>query len=412
MFYGWYVVSACVLISMFFSGTIYMGFTAIIEPVSLEMGWSYTQISLAASLRGLETGLLVVISGMIMDRYGPRVLILSGCIITGIGLFLLSSIHSLIMFYVSFGIICIGISTVPTSLLMSAVANWFKKRQSLAMGITASGVSLGGILIPVVTLMVDTYGWRQGMFTIGVAAWIIPLPLSLVLRHKPEKYGYLPDGETKTFKDHEVSPVNIDGQMGATGLKEVLSSMTFWIIALAFLFHVMTLSAVTTHIMPFFSNIGIKRTFSSLITSSIPIIGIIGRIGFGWLGDRMDRIKIATFALALTGVGVWLLFLVSMKNLWLIPIFIVVFGIGWGGIVPMLPGLVIKFFGKNRLASISGCISSIMMVGMIIGAPLAGWIFDRKGSYGSAWLILGTMLMIMMVIFFSHFQWNRGEQLD
>jgi OFA family oxalate/formate antiporter-like MFS transporter len=163
MYYGWYFVIACSLISVYTSGTLYLGFTAAFEPIQQEFGWTYTQISFAASLRGLETGLLIFVAGMFMDRWGPRKLVSSGAILSGLGLILLSQIQSLTMFYVSFIFIAAGLTTASTSLLMSAVAKWFRKRVGLAMGLAASGVPLGGLLLLLVTGVIDTYGWREAM---------------------------------------------------------------------------------------------------------------------------------------------------------------------------------------------------------------------------------------------------------
>jgi len=332
MFYGWYIVVACVLISMYLSGTITMGFTTIFDPISF-----------AASLRGFGIGLLVPISGMIMDRWGARRLVFTGSIVTGAGMLMLSRVHSLFMFYFAFGLICMGVSSAPAVLLMSAVANWFRKHEGLAMGIAASGVSLGGLIIPIMTHCVDSYGWRQTM---------------------------------------------------------ALAQPVFWIIALAFVCHVMAVSAITTHIMPFFRTTGLARTRSGLIISAVPLMGIFGRVGFGWLGDRIDRIKVATLALALSGLGVLIFMYVTADRPWVIILFILVFGIGWGGTVPMLSGLVIQFFGRHRMGTIIGCVSCVMMVDILTGAPLAGWTFDLKGSYRTAWFIMGSLLSAVTVVFY------------
>jgi MFS family permease len=152
--------------------------------------------------------------------------------------------------------------------------------------------------------------------------------------------------------------------------------------------------------MPFFSSIGIERTQSGLIFSAVPLVGIFGRVGFGWLGDRIDRIKVATLALALSGLGVFIFMYVTADRPSLIILFVLVFGIGWGGTVPMLSGLVIQFFGRHRMGTIIGCIGSVMMVGILAGAPLAGWTFDLKGSYRTAWFVLGAMLSAVTVFFY------------
>ena len=110
IFYGWWVVVASFLIALYVGGTVFYGFTAFFEPIANEMGWSYTQISLAASLRGLEIGLLSPVVGILADRWGPRRLIFSGVLITVSGLLLLSSTSSLIMFYGAFALLSIGVS--------------------------------------------------------------------------------------------------------------------------------------------------------------------------------------------------------------------------------------------------------------------------------------------------------------
>ncbi len=409
MFYGWYIVGASCLISLYVSGSVYLGFTAAFEPITNEFGWSYTQVSLAASLRGLEVGLLVPVAGMLMDRWGPRRLVAGGVALSGLGLILLSQINSLAMFYACFILISAGVSTATTTLLMAVVANWFRKKVGLAMGIAASGVSFGGLLIPLITGLVDTLGWRQAMIIMGVGMWAIPLPLSLLLRHKPEKHGYLPDGEAprSISGDDDSGPEASDEvQVGA---KEALTSWTFWIIALAFLCQVLPVSAVNTHIMPYLSSIGIARSTASLIASALPLLTVIGRVGFGWFGDRVDKKGVTTLALALTSLGVLILGYTSAGRTWVIAVFLIVFGIGWGGAVPMLSGLLREYFGRERLGTIVGFAGSVMMVGVITGAPLAGWVFDQWEDYQPAWFILAGIIGVATVLFYACLKKNRSR---
>jgi len=409
VFYGWYVVGASCLISLYVSGSIYLGFTAAFEPITNEFGWSYTQVSFAASLRGLEVGLLVPVAGMLMDRWGPRRLVFGGVILSGLGLMLLSRINSLAMFYASFILISTGVSTATTTLLMTVVANWFRKKVGLAMGIAASGVSFGGLLIPFVTGIIDTFGWRQAMIIMGLGMWAIPLPLSLLLRHKPEQYGYLPDGEecrSVLDGDHSMPETSEEVNVRA---KEALTSWTFWIIATAFLCQVLPVSAVNTHIMPYLSSIGIARSRSSFIASALPLLTVIGRVGFGWFGDRVDKRRVAALALALTSLGVLILGYTSAGRNWVIMVFIIVFGIGWGGAVPMLSGLLREYFGRERLGTIVGFAGSVMMVGVITGAPLAGWVFDQWGDYQLAWFILAGVVGVATILFCACLKKNTSQ---
>ncbi|MBM2832457.1 MAG: transporter, partial [Dehalococcoidia bacterium] len=168
---------------MLFAGGIpYFGFTAVFESIANEFGWSYTQISLAASIRGLETGLLAPVVGLLVDRWGPRKMVFGGCGIMGLGLIFLSRINSLGMFYGAFVLIALGISATGHAAMMAAVANWFRKRVAIATGIMASGAALGGLMIPVVVVLIDMFQWRTAMLILGFATWVICLPLSLLVR--------------------------------------------------------------------------------------------------------------------------------------------------------------------------------------------------------------------------------------
>jgi len=410
VFYGWYIVGASCLISLYVSGSVYLGFTAAFEPITNEFGWSYTQVSLAASLRGLEVGLLVPVAGMLMDRWGPRRLVAGGVALSGLGLMLLSQINSLAMFYASFILVSAGVSTATTTLLMTVVANWFRKKGGLAMGIAASGVSFGGLLIPLITGLVDTFGWRQAMIVMGVGMWAIPLPLSLLLRHKPERYGYLPDGEDPRSILGEGRSRPEASNEAHVGAKEALTSWTFWIIALAFLCQVLPVSAVNTHIMPYLSSLGIARSTSSLIASALPMLTIIGRVGFGWFGDRVDKKGVTALALALTSLGVLTLGFTSTGRTWVLVVFLIVFGVGWGGAVPMLNGLLREYFGRERLGTIVGFAGSVMMVGVITGAPLAGWVFDHWEDYQPAWFILAGVVGVATIVFVACLKKNTSRR--
>ena len=322
MFYGWIVVGASCLISLYVSGSINLGFTAAIEPIANELGWSYAQVSLAASLRGLEVGLLVPIAGALMDRWGLGRLIFGGAVLSGLGMMLLSRIHSLPMFYASFILVATGASAATSILLMATVANWFRRNEGLAMGVAASGVALGGLLIPLVTGLIDQFGWRQAMVIMGLGMWAVPLPLSLLLRHKPEQYGCLPEGEeqgSKAIDEHAVPENNKRVQV-----KGVLTSRTFWIMSTGFFCHMLTVSATTTHIMPYLSSIGMGRTRSSLIASALPLMTIVGRVGLGWTGDRVDKRRVAALCIALASFGTLILGCATSGQLWILSVSLMV----------------------------------------------------------------------------------------
>lgn len=389
IFYGWWVVGACFLIALYTGGAVFFGFTAVFEPIANEFGWSYTHVSVAASLRGLELGILAPLMGLLVDRWGPRRLIFGGVIVIGLGFVILSRINSLGMFYVAFVMVAIGISTCSATVLMAAVVNWFRKRLGIAVGIMSSGFAVGGLLVPLVALSVDTFGWRIAIVGVALGMWIIGLPLSLLVRHRPEQYGYLPDGEVSSavVVDEHLKPAQPAAAMTDRRFKQVLTAPTFWHIALSLMCQSLAVSAVVTHVMPYLSSVGIARSFSSLVASAIPVASIGGRLGFGWFGDRFDKRLVAAASFILMGLGMLFFSYVSAGWTLLLLPFLVLFGTGWGGSVSMRVALLREYFGRRRFGAIHGFAIGVMMVGSIVGAPLAGWVFDTWGSYRGIWLI-------------------------
>ncbi|MBA7617561.1 L-lactate transporter [subsurface metagenome] len=398
VFYGWWIVSACFLITLYTGGIIFYGFTAIFEPIANEFGWSYTQISLAASLRGLEMSLLAPFIGILADRWGPKRLIFSGVVITAVGLILLSYAMSLAMFYGAFILIAIGIGGCSVTVLMIAVVNWFRRHVGIASGIVVSGFGFSGLLVPVIVTLIEMYGWRLTMTILALGMLAIVLPLSLLVRHKPEQYGYLPYGQVEgsVTLDNSLSPAQAVGV--DVKVKQVLKNSTFWCIALAFTFHVMVSHAIITHVMPYLSSIGVARSSSSLVATAIPLTSIGGRLGLGWLGDKLDRRRVAAGALAMMGLGLLCFGYVSVGETWLLVPFLILFGIGYGGAISLRTSLVREFFGRSNFGTVFGLLIGINMLGGVIGPPVAGWVYDNWGSYEGIWLAFAGLVVIAVVL--------------
>jgi MFS family permease len=186
VYYGWYIIAACFLSSLYIAGVVVFGFTAFFEPFIQEFGWSYAQVSLAVSMRGAETGLISPLLGFLVDRWGSRWLLFSGAILVGISLIILSRMQSLVGFYTGAVLLAIGASFSSPAVITPSASNWFRKKLGLATGILAAGFGFGGLLIPVIIKLLNAQGWRDTLLILGIGAFIICVPLSLVVRHKPE----------------------------------------------------------------------------------------------------------------------------------------------------------------------------------------------------------------------------------
>ena len=199
MFYGWWIVIYCFIMAFYVAGAVFWGFTAFFEPLVAEFKWSYAQVSFATSLRGLEMGgggggLLAPVVGWLADRYSLRWLLTTGLSCVGLGLIVLSQTTTLVTFYAAILLLAFGAGGCTTVVHMSLMANWFKRRIGLAMGITGSGFGASGLAIPFIVDAVDTYGWRWTLIGLGLGTWLLCLPFSLLIRDRPEDMGLLPDG--------------------------------------------------------------------------------------------------------------------------------------------------------------------------------------------------------------------------
>lgn len=135
-------------------------------------------------------------------------------------------------------------------------------------------------MLPISARLVDSLGWRTPMAIFGLGALVLLLPLSLVIRHKPEHYGYLPDGKVDDIGNivEEKSPYIKQADFSA---KQALKSRSFWLIALSFLAHRTLQNAVSVHVMPYLSSVGVSRSIASLVAMGIPVASLIGRFGLG-----------------------------------------------------------------------------------------------------------------------------------
>jgi MFS family permease len=393
IFYGWWIVLACFLTNLYVSSIVFFGFTAFLDPLVKEFGWSYTQVSFAASLRGLEMGILAPLVGFLADRFGSRKLIFSGVITVGFGLILLSLTRSLAMFYGSFILLAFGAGGCTSVVTMTAVANWFKKNVGIAFAVMASGFGASGLIVPLIVRLIDGYGWRTALIILGLGMWALGIPLSFVIRNKPEQYGYLPDGK---LADGRISEHEIQHEKVEISFKEALKKRSFLYLNLAEVMRFMVLTAVVLHIMPYLGSMGMSRPTAGLVAAAIPLFSIIGRFGFGWLGDVFDKRYVIAVTFGFMGMG--MLAFSHMQATWAIYLFLFLFSPGFGGGSVLRGAVLREYFGRDSFGKMIGILMGFASIGGIIGPTLAGWVFDTLGSYDFIWLVFAGCMSLGIIL--------------
>ena len=389
IFYGWWIVGACFLIAFYVSSVIFYGFTVFFEPLVREFGWSYTKISFASSLRGLEMGILAPLIGSLVDRLGSRRLLLAGTITVGIGLILLSYTRSLPMFYGAMVFIAFGAGGCTSVVTMTAVARWFRKDIGKALGIMSAGFGASGLMLPLIVWLVDACGWREALIVLGLGMWVIGIPLALIVRDSPQQYGYLPDGASP-----DGPGIRDDSQTMASSVTiwEVLKDRSLLCLNLAEAVRFMVLASVVIHIMPYLSNVGIPRSTAGVIAAAIPLTSIIGRFAFGWLGDVFDKRYVTSLAFCLMAIGVFALILVHTKPG--LALFLLTFPAGFGGISVLRGTILREYYDAGSFGTMMGVMMVFAAAGGIIGPTLTGWAFDTFGNYQLVWIVFSLLLFL------------------
>lgn len=389
IFYGWWIVSACATLNFYIGGTFFYGFGAFFDPIRNTFGWSRTTVSFATSLQRLHGGAAAPIVGFLFDRIGPRRLMLFGVTAIGLGLILLSRIDSLGTFYLTFLLISLGFSTASSPVAMATVANWFIKKRARALGLMVTGFGASGALVPAMVWLISQYGWRETVFFIGIGMWLIGIPLSLVMRHKPEQYGYLPNGEPPESEGSTIE------EAGAAEIdfttREAIRTRAFWLIALTYTIQVMATSAVFVHLITYLSTLDISRQIGGLAVMGMTLFSLIGRLGFGWLGDIRDKRHMLVATLCFQFIGV--LILAYIASPWHIIPFLIAFSPGYGGPIPLRPAIIGEYFGRTSFGTIQGIMLAVTVIGSMLGPILAGWVCDVTGSYRPAFLLLALVTL-------------------
>ncbi len=407
MFYGWWVLTACFIMGFYVAAAVFWGFTIFFEPLVAEFNWSYTEVSFAASLRGLEMGILAPLVGFLADRFSLRMLLTIGVGCVGLGLLILSQTSDLLTFYASMAFLAFGAGGCTTVVHMSLMANWFKRRLGLAMGIMGSGFGASGAVIYFITQAVDTYGWRMTLIGLGLGCWLICLPLCLVVRDRPEDMGMYPDGiapdETPEggrvpapqVQEPEPAPISAIPEE-AYSFTDSCFSRSFIALFLAEVIRSLVISAVGLHVMPYLSTVGMDRATASLVASGLPLVSIVGRFGFGYLGDKLD--KRLMMALALLMVCGGLLVYYYVKDFNLAVLFLLLFAPGMGGGMVLRASILRSCFRRAHFGRLLGLVMAAAAVGGITGPPLAGWWYDNFGEYQPLWLIFSAIAMLSAVL--------------
>lgn len=379
VFYGWWIVAAafvCLMVGI--NPIANLTFGVFLIPLSEEFGWSRSQAAHGISLAMLGFTLTQPLTGKLIAHYGAQRIILGSAVLSGIGLLGISLfVAGHWSFYTCtflWGAVAGGTSPLPHGTI---VARWFAQRRGLAMGIVAAGAASGGIVLPpLVSYIINSYGWRAGFALLGILSPCVILPIAgLVIRNAPEEVGLRLDGIVPMARDPQAQHL---AQSGYTA-SEARNSATFWVLAVSLFVALSTLQSSAVHLVPLLLDRGFALTQAASVVSFLATGAVLGMVSSGYLVDRL--------AARVVAIGFFVNAAVSLVLLWLVHSWVatlvttVLLGMGIGAMLQLIPALVGWCFGLRAFDEIYGMMMTAFGLGTVTGPLLGGWLYDAMGSY-------------------------------
>ena len=398
-YYGWIIVGVAMVSMAFWFGiraTFSVFYVALLE----EFSWSRGQAAGVQSMALITYTIMAPIAGGLIDRFGPRRIIVPGILLLASGLILCSSIKTLGQFYLLYGVVVgIGVTSVAIVSYSAILAHWFEEKRGLANGLAVSGIGLGTfIFVPLSQYCISLWGWRLTFVILAGLVLVILLSLNaLLLRHKPQDLGLYPDGikEGEQPKDGELEVMDFAWSKTDWTLKSAFRAGRFWYLMIFPFLAAIVIYTILVHHVRFLVDQGIDKTMAAFIFGLAGIISLAFRIFWGWLSDYIGREKTYTLGAMCIFLGICSLILLEISGeRKLVYPFIILFGAGWGVTAPMFMSIAADLFQGRGFGLIYGILEGAIGIGGALGAWVPGFIFDKTQSYQSAFGLAAFMTIL------------------
>ncbi|MDE2900591.1 MAG: MFS transporter, partial [Chloroflexota bacterium] len=390
----------------FSTGVGVWGASVFVRPMTEEMEWSRAAFYGALTFQMLVGGALAPIVGPMQDtRTGPMRLMLFSAVLLGVSLIGLRYIDSLWQFYLLFGVSG-GIAQITGgfALSMTILPKWFVRKRGRVLGIAAMGPGLGPMLYPVsLQALIDASDWRMAWFVLGIVALCVLIPLSFLVRTRPEDMGLLPDG------DSPVRPEPVEGPQSASqprtiaagGLtvRESVRTLSFWLIVAAFALVGIGIGGFHANLVPFYQDSGIPESVAALSATAFAVGSVSFRPVWGLLAERVPLRYLIGPQLILTAGTVLLILNVGGQTSMLIVTGL--HGLTIGAYITLMGVIVADYFGRLHLGAINGVLRPFMTASGAASPLFIAFLFDLQDSYtlafliiAAGWLLAGALMLL------------------
>jgi MFS family permease len=410
VFYGWWIVFSGAL-GLCLGGppiTVF-SFGVFFKSLVHDFHTSRSAISFAFTLHNLIGAACAPLVGRMIDHFGARRVILTSTVMFTAVLVsaraLGGSIWQFYFFYAMLGLAACGMSPMPYGVVVS---HWFDRRRGLALGFMLFGVGLGAVVAPLLALrLIAALGWRMAYTVFGLLVLLIPLPvLAILLKNDPSQLGLLPDGVEQ--------PQRLPETLGKEGLpwREIWHSTTFWLLIFVFFLTGASVHAGVLHMPALLTDRGISPARAGFASSVIGLSLLIGRVGCGYLLDRLFAPWVAIFFFGASATGMALLWMGSAGNIALAAAFLV--GLGMGAEVDIIGYMVSRYFGLRAFGTAFGYSFGAFVLAGAVGTLLMSAGFDWTHSYTVplAWFFAAMVVAIGLLTRLGPYRYAAESKKD
>ena len=398
-FKGWNMVSIAVLMEFSVIGFTFYCYPLMFDSLEKELGATQAQLSGALSLFFICSAAASIFLGRLLDKYSVKNIMLIGGVIFSCGLISIAYVQSvfyLLLIYATF--IAIGGPALGNLSVTKLVANWFETKAGVALGIAAIGISFSGVILPIlVDPLISAIGWRNVYLVFAAIVLLLLLPIIYFLViNTPE--------EINQNKDNEINLNQTVSKEDPMPMRDFLKYGKFWFISLAFALQFFSMGGVLLHLIPHASILGFEAVWDffgfplkqTVFAYSLAAFGgVVGKIFFGYLIDRMQANRPVMFMMLMQAIGIFGLTMVETFDLFLISCF--VFGLGFGGAMVLMSACFLKAFGSHNLGSVRGISAVIIVPVQPLGILIVGQAFDA-GYYIQSFLLMGFASILALLV--------------
>lgn len=387
-FYGYVIAILAFLIQAVFWGT-YRSFGLFFNPLVAEFGWSREMVAGAASMGWLVVGLMNLPSGAMVDRFGPRLVLIIGGFCFGLGYILMSGVQGLWQIYVFYIIMAIGMS-VSDVVPLSTIARWFVKKRGTITGVAKIGTGIGMMTVPLLAShFIEGFGWRTAYLVLGALAMVALIAMAQFLKRDPSKMGLRaqgapPPGATQSHREE------------GTPFRQAIRLRPFWTLFTMYVLIIACAEIVMIHTVPHAVDLGVSSTAAAGILSLLGAGSIAARVIVGIVLDKLGSRR----ALQLCFIPLLSAFILLQfaDSLWMLYIFAALYGLSHGGFFTLIAPVVAQLFGTVSHGAIFGIIMAGGGITGMLGPILTGRAYDIMGSYQLPFQIIVGVAVVSLIL--------------